>query len=569
MIKFQKISIRNFMSVGNNPLEIDYTQSKTTLVIAVNGGGKSSVMMDSLSFVLYGKPYRNINKPQLVNSINDKECLVEVWFNVDRTRYQVRRGIKPMIFEIYKNGKLINQDAKALDYQKFLETNVLKMNYRTFTQVVIMGSGNYIPFMRLESWKRREFIEDILDIKIFTLMNQLLRDRIRTATESSESVLTEIKILFGKVNMQKDFIKTLEQQKSDRVTELTDHIDTLMREISSHGKDIAKLESQVEDFEKKIVDYLPLQEKLAELKLVHKRTNQNIHKVMADKEFYSKTEVCPTCHQSIEDHHREKLIEGVEEQHDKYKVALNDLLGKMTQVEGELQKVSYAQAKISELQSMIGALQSNITVSNRLLNTHQKQMTEILTNTSSIDEERKKLKGMAKEMLGLDKKKSEIDEDFRYYDVAFSLLKDSGIKTKIIRQFVPMINKLINTTLSQMDLFVSFNLDENFNETVKSRYRDTFTYESFSEGEKQRIDLALLFVFRDIARLKNSVNANIILMDEVLDSSMDSSGVDNFFEVIKSLSGSNLFVISHRPGIEDKFDRNIRLVKKNNFTVVQ
>lgn len=556
------------MSVGNAPLTIEYTKHKTTLVTATNGSGKSSVMMDAICFALYGKPYRNINKPQLLNSVNGKNCVVDIHFRSGKTKYLVRRGLKPAVFEIYKNDKLMNQDAASRDYQKVLESNILKMNFRTFTQVVIMGSGNYVPFMRLKASERREFIEDVLDIKIFSIMNQLLKQHMKDTSDQEKEIKSSINMLKEKARMQESFIATLEREKENRTKEIQLQIDNATEEIVSLNEKITRLSVEVDKLTESTKDLSKIRTKLRDLIQLQDKIQKNIEKSSDDKEFYSSIEVCPTCHQTVEDHHRESIISKVDEKLNEFKDGLGNIEGLMGKINSEVEEVEEKQKTLSNIQAEIGTAQSSITVAQRLVQKYQGEMSNLLTSSTSVDDEKVKLKKISKDILSKDKDRKVILEQQQYNEASYSLLKDTGIKTKIIKQYVPVFNKLINAYLQHLDLFVSFELDENFNETVKSRYRDNFTYDSFSEGEKQRIDLALLFVFRQVARMKNAINVNLLICDEILDQSLDSTGIDNFFSLVGELDNTNLFVISHREGMLDRFENSIHLQKRNNFTEV-
>jgi DNA repair exonuclease SbcCD ATPase subunit len=558
----------NFMSVGSAPLTLEYDKSKSTLVSAANGSGKSSIMLDSICFALYGKPYRNINKPQLLNAVNQKALMVELAFKVDKTKYTIKRGIKPAVFEIYKNDKLLNQDAASRDYQKVLEQTILKMNYRTFTQVVIMGTGNYVPFMRLSPAARREFIEDILDIKIFSVMNALLKIQIKDHQEKVKDLINKIDFAKEKILMQKSFIEKLESEKSEKADQLNAEIDKLKSDIDSYWCEIEQLQLGIDGMMIDIADNDKITQKRVELMSIARQIKSNIAKQDEAQEFYTKIEVCPTCHQEIEEHHRDKLIGRAKSKIVEFEEGLSEISTKLDEFNSQLTVMAERQTEISELQSKISDKQNAITLANKLMSKHQKDVELLKTDTTSIAPEQEKLKKLSKDLITMVDTKKDLKATESYYDLISGMLKDTGIKTRIIKQYVPIFNKLINKYLQQLDLFVEFQLDENFNETVKSRYRDSFTYDSFSEGEKQRIDLALMFVFREVARLKNAINTNLLIMDEVLDASMDAAGVDNFFNIINGLSSTNLFIISHREGVVDKFDSNIRLIKKGNFTVL-
>ena len=568
MLVFQKISIQNFGSVGNSPLEINYLKSKSTLVTANNGSGKSMLMTDALSFVLYGKPYRNINKPLLINSINQKNCVVSLELKSNKVHYTIKRGMKPNIFEIYKDGKLLDQEAASRDYQKYLETVILKMNYRTFTQVVIMGSGNYIPFMRLTPAQRREFIEDILDIRVFSIMNQLLKQKNKDIEESENKINTEIKTIKNNIALQEGFIKVLENQKEAKINDLKSRINSLIEENNQSFGELTTIQEINETLNTKYKNYDKVHNKLSDLKHLYNSINKTIKKHKETKEFFDSIQVCPTCNQPLEIEHKERILTDIFIKLETSEKATIELENKINEVQTSLLELDDISSVITDNQIKIGNIQSHINSSNKIIEQYQKEMSSSFTENNDIENERRKIKTLAKNLINLDKDKKEILELKEIGLISQSLLKDSGIKAKIIRQYIPIFNKMINFYLQKMELFVSFNLDENFNETVLSRHRDNFTYESFSAGEKQRIDLAMMFVFREIARLKNAVAVNVLIMDETLDTSLDSTGVDNFFSIVETLDKTNLFVISHRENMADKFESTIKLNKVNNYTIM-
>lgn len=568
MIQFEKISIKNFMSVGNAPIDIDYTSHETTIITASNGAGKSSIMLDSITFALFGKPYRNINKAQLINSVNQKECMVELWFKVNKIDYRIKRGIKPNIFEIYKDDKLLNQDAAARDYQKLLEQGILKMNYRTFTQVVIMGSGNYIPFMRLPLIQRREFIEDILDIKIFSIMNQLLKQKIVDNKDEMKDLDSSIKAIKEKIKMQEEFIGTLESSRTEQIEEYKKSIDSLMSEIDEANNKIIDLEKIEGKITSNIEIQKPKNTEYKNIKIAIESTQSAIRKLIKEKDTITSMEDCPTCRQSVEDSHKEIMISFFETKISQEESLIADSNTKLDDLAQIVKNLAENQTALFDLNSKIGEINSTITAANRIIVKYNQEIENLQNNSTSVDTERDKLKLLAKDILFKSTAKTNLNEQSFYYDVAAALLKDTGIKTKIIKQYLPMMNSLINKFLHQLDFFVSFNLDDNFNEVVKSRHRDTFTYESFSEGEKQRLDLALLFTFREISRMKNSLHCNLLLLDETLDASLDVAGVDNFFNILDTIEKSNVFVISHREGMGEKFDKHIHLAKRGNFTEI-
>lgn len=569
MIEFKKISIKNFMSVGNSPIEINYTANKTTIVTATNGSGKSSIMLDSITFALYGKPYRNINKPQLINSINQKDCVVELWFKVNKTEYRIKRGIKPIIFEIYKDGKLMNQDAASRDYQKILENNILKMNYRTFTQVVIMGSGNYIPFMRLPVAQRREFVEDILDIKIFSIMNMLLKQQMADSKESKRELELKIKSIKEKIKMQKDFIDTLQSAKTEQIEKFEENINSMMTEITIAETEIESLSLKESELLKSSDDLTDVTSEYNRILSELKGLQSTITKIEQQYRYFEDITECPTCRQSVNSDHKNHMFKDLDLKKSSLLLNIEDLqISKLPVWEKKLQSLKVLQDELLTIQSKIGDLNTSISSANKIIKKYNQQIIDLKKNNSSVSAETAKLKELAKEGMKLNEQKTDLNELGFYHDVALALLKDSGIKTKIIKQYLPVFNNLINKFLQQLDFFVSFNLDENFNEVVKSRHRDTFTYESFSEGEKQRLDLALLFTFREIARLKNSLHVNLLLMDETLDSSLDAAGIDSFFNILDGVEKSNVFVISHREGMTEKFDSHLHIEKQSNFSVI-
>jgi DNA repair exonuclease SbcCD ATPase subunit len=565
MIKFKNIRWKNFLSTGGQFTEIKLDRSPSTLIVGENGAGKSTIL-DALCFVLFNKPFRNINKPQLMNTINNKALEVEVDFSIGKKDYKIRRGIKPGIFEIYKSGKLLNQDAALKDYQKVLEANIIKMNFRTFTQVVIMGSGNYVPFMKLTTAQRREFIEDVLDIKIFTSMNSILKDKIKLTSEQIGSVESTINALKKEYRLIQGFLKTLETDKKSKLRD----VEAKIKEIRKENE---KLIKQVESELGKVTKMKPTNtdettKQFTEVRDQMRDLNSILAGYSKNKLFFEDNDSCPTCAQLISSEFKSTVLFDIEADISTTTSKLDKFKDQFDKLKKQLDEVANIQEQINGMNVEIAELNTKITVNYSLISKYEKEIDEISSNTGNIDDEKSKMKSVAKNIVQADNERQKYLEEQALQDACVLLLKDSGIKTKIIKQYIPIFNKLINRYLSHLDLFVSFELDENFNETVKSRHRDLFTYESFSEGERQRIDLALLFTFRAIARLKNAIKTNLLIMDEILDSSMDSIGIDNFFNLIEELDDTNLFVISHRESVADKFDANIKLAKRNNFTEV-
>ena len=565
MITFENITLQNFMSVGNSPITIDYTKHKTTLVTAQSGAGKSAIILDSLAFSLFGTGYRNISKSLLINSINQKKCLVILNFSVASDKYKVVRGIKPNVFEIYKNGTLVNMPL-AKDYQAYLES-VLHMNYRTFTQVVIMGPASYVPFMKLPALGRRNFIEDILDIGTFSTMNKLLKSKIDDNNFNLASITNSVKDLKERITMQNDFIKMIGHERESRILSIEKRIESLM-------EDAKKLQEKIDSIDKLLPEnndheLATTRKKLADLHAYKEKFDKVITKHESDLKFYQELDFCPTCKQNISEVHKQNIISKSFEKVVTITESYENLNNKISRTVDQLDNIAAAQKNISELTTKKQNFINSITTNMALIVEHQKEIAEWNKKQDSLDTEKAKLKAMATEVIEKSKLEKERLDKKKYYDTLVLMLKDTGIKSKVIKQYIPVFNKLINSYLQEMDLFVNFTLDENFNEVIKSRHRDSFTYESFSAGEQQRIDLSMMFVFREVARLKNVVSTNLLIMDEVLDSHLDANSIDCFFDINKKLAKTNLFVISHREISSDRFEDTIRLTKKNNFTVIE
>lgn len=567
MIIFKTIRWKNFLSTGNQFTEIKLDRSPNTLIVGENGGGKST-MLDALCFSLFGKPFRNINKPQLVNSINKKQLLVEVEFQTGRKSYKIVRGIKPNLFEIYVDGDLINQDAAARDYQKYLEESILKLNYKSFTQIVILGSASFTPFMQLPSGTRREIIEDLLDIQIFTTMNVVLRDKMNALKDQIQDADGKLEVLKQKASIQKEYVETLEANKEKRVDEIKSRITECDTSIAALQKTVEFLEHDKgiqEETRKALGDLSAKQKKLEQFKTKFSSQLRDIQKEIS---FYEETDDCPSCKQKIPHEHKSSLVD---ERKDKMQT-LNEGMEKLSEEFERLQELLTIHQEISrqiaEFDNKILSNNGEIIVQQRLIQALNLELNDISTKTGDIDAEKTKLKNYAKEVLAQNEDKAKLNEEKHYMDAVSTLLKDTGIKTKIIRQYLPVINKLVNKYLQAMDFFVQFNLDEKFDETIKSRHRDDFSYASFSEGEKQRIDLALLFTWRTIAKMKNSVATNLLILDEVFDSSLDNNGTDYVMSLLDTIGeDTNLFVISHKGDqLFDKFRSLIKFEKKNNYS---
>ena len=555
MIYFKDIRWKNLLSTGNQFTEVQLNKSSTTLIVGDNGSGKSTVL-DALCFGLFNKPFRRITKPQLINSINNGGLLVEIEFDYGSKSYKVRRGVKKNIFEIYVDGKRLNQDAKVTDQQEYLEKTILKLNYKSFTQIVLLGTAGFVPFMQLKSTDRRAIIEDLLDIQIFSVMNNLLKFKI---SENKDDVLsTEVKkeISTGNINTTQELITDLKKTKSNQIQQNE-------RDIDINEVEIDRLNTTIKELMDSISKDKTAQN-LKELEGYQKGIERKMLSSEKEIEFYEQNDTCSTCNQELGEEHKSKMIEEHHGTLHKSGSALLQLGNKIKDLESHLDHVSKVQTTITTNQNQVQAISSYIT---KL----KDQIKEIEDREDDIDEKIQKLKDLKSELKLCLEKQEKLSVQKQLYETAYVLLKDTGIKTRIIKQYLPIMNQLINKYLASMDFFVSFNLDEKFEEKIKSRHRDEFTYDSFSEGEKMRIDLALLFTWRTIAKMKNSVNTNLLILDEVFDSSLDANGTEEFLKIINKLAGNqNTFVISHKGDILlDKFKNVIKFEKYKNFSRIK
>jgi DNA repair exonuclease SbcCD ATPase subunit len=560
------VSWKNFLSTGNSPNKVELNGHSTTLIVGKNGEGKSTIL-DALTFSLFNKPFRDINKNQLVNSINQKNCVVEIEFDIGPIQYRVVRGIKPNIFEIYQNGTIINQDAAVKDYQKVLEQQILKLNYKTFTQVVILGSASFVPFMQLPVWQRREVIEDILDIKVFSTMNTILKEKIAENKEELSAVETEIRIITEQAKAQKSLIDSLQNSKDQNVKVLRDKIDTNITEINDKTQLIDLINKDIEQLNAKLHDKADVDKNIDMCKSNMNKLSQKLTQVDEHIEFFTSNETCPSCEQGIQHDHKDKIISKITESKQQITNNMDTLNSAYSKLSVDLQE---KQDVLNQIQDKNISISTEINGMNMLIKANQQLEKEIneLSVQGDIDVEKDKIKTLANDALSKNEVKMGLMKEKQLQEIAGVLLKDTGIKTTIIREYLPAMNKLINMYLSAMDFFVKFELDESFNEKIKSRFRDEFTYASFSEGEKMRIDLAILFTWRQIAKMKNSVNTNLLLLDEIFDSSLDVAGTDYFLSVMDTLGeNTNVFVISHKGDVLlDKFKNNIRFEKTNDFS---
>ena len=567
MINFHKIRWKNVLSTGQNFIEIDLDKNPTTLIVGENGSGKSTIL-DALTFSLFGKAFRNINKSQIINSINDRNCLIETEFSIGNRHYLVRRGIKPNLFEIEVDGALINQDAKVRDYQEHLEKNILKLNYKSFTQIVVLGSSSFVPFMQLKSNDRRIIIEDLLDIQIFSTMNFILKSKVSNLKEEQYQNELNLSKAETALELQEDFISKMKKSNKQLIASNQKKIKDSHKQIEKYNSLVATCDKEIATLQKLVNDFDKEQKKHQKLELYQNEIEKNVKKLEKEIEFYNENTDCPTCKQTIDDEHRNCEIHSKEEK----KVELSEAISKIGSDIKEslfvISEMQTTQENITKIQSTVTKHNVSISAINQYIekiNEEVNQLNENDVDVSDASAKLKKIKSEQKDFLSLKEQQSNLQS---IYDTASVLLKDGGIKTLIVKKYLPIMNKLINKYLASMDFYVSFNLDENFNETIKSRFRDEFTYASFSEGEKMRIDLALLFTWRAIAKLKNSMSTNLLILDEVFDSSLDEDGTSDFLKIIHSLgSASNVFVISHKGEIlYDKFKHMIKFQKIKNFS---
>ena len=566
MIVFEKIRWKNFLSSGNQFIEIPLNQNTTTLIVGHNGAGKSTIL-DALCFALFKKPFREIKQEQLINSINLGGTEVELEFSISNNKYKIRRGIKPGIFEIYQNGEMINQDATIADYQKMLEQQILKFNYRSFTQVVILGSSTFVPFMELKSSHRREVVEDILDIKIFSVMQMLAKVRIKEQEEQIKDILRELDITNAKIETQKEYIGKLQERSDIEVQSEIEKVTSNTNAIDKYNTHINALQSEISKLRNQITDKDGLSDKSTKLRNFEAQFESKLKECNKHKSFYENHDNCPTCNQVLSN--KQDMIRENNQSIMKWNQALEDADKEIRNISRRLEKIQNIETEIRTVEIDVAKFeQSKLELHN--INTKlTHKINELKQQSSDTGEARGKLSELENQQQEIDKKKTSKGEELDYLSAARTMLNDSGIKTKVIKQYLPIMNQLINKYLASMDFFVNFKLDNEFKETIRSRFRDDFSYASFSEGEKMRINLALLFTWRAIAKMKNSISTNLLLLDEIFDSSLDGSGTDDFLKILNTLEGENIFIISHKTDmIADRFANVMRFEKVGNFTKI-
>lgn len=569
MIQFKEIRWKNFLSTGNAFNEISLTDTPTTLILGVNGSGKST-LLDALCFALFGRAYREINKPQLVNSVNGKKCEVQIEFTIGKKEYKIVRGIKPTLFEIYVDGELINQDAASRDYQKYLEESILKLNFKSFTQIVILGSAGFTPFMQLPAASRRAIIEDILDIQIFSIMNVLLKAKVKDAIDIHGQLSRDLELEKHKALNQESLIKSLQENKQSQIDELTRQDGESQKQIRLLTKKIAQDKVNLSTLSTQLAEFNRQEKMYDEQDALKKAAERQLRIRGLQVKAFEETQKCDVCGQTIAKEFKKQHLKELENELSVLETNIDEIVTRMDNCEQYINYASGISDKYDIQQKEIWDAESALKTHQQLVQLYRKQIQDLESKQGDVKAEKAKLKEMAIRAIAISKRRQNIGEEKFYFEFASTLLKDSGIKTQIINQYLPVINKLVNKYLAEMDFFVQFTLDDEFKEIIRSRFRDEFTYASFSEGEKQRIDLALLFTWRTVAKMKNSASTNLLILDEVFDSSLDTSGTEYVMQLINTLStDSHVFVISHKPELmADKFKRIIQFELRQNFSVL-
>ena len=566
MILFEKVRWKNFLSTGNQFTEIDFLKYSTNLIIGTNGAGKSTVL-DALTFSLFGKSFRKINKPQLVNSVNEKDCVVEVEFSINGTQWKIQRGIKPAIFKIWRDDNLLDQSAAANDQQKWLEQNVLKMNYKSFTQIVILGSSTFVPFMQLTPGNRREVIEDLLDIRIFSSMNTVIKEKIRSVKESVKVLELKKESLIEKVQMQENFIDELENRGKKNIADKELKIQGLLNEENDLMNACEGMNEELNSLEKNLEKHSGATEKLRTLGNLKGKISTKVSSITKEHKFFTQNTVCPTCNQDIEETFRINRINDAQTKAKELQSGYKELEEAIKKEEERERQFLTLSKEITSLTHGISKNNTQIAGCQRQVRDLESEIQRITDNLANRNIEHEKLTTFKDNLKTTYDELAQHKDTINYYDFSYSLLKDGGVKTKIIKKYLPLINQQVNRYLQLMDFYINFSLDEEFNETVQSPIHEDFSYSSFSEGEKMRIDLALLFTWREVARMKNSVNTNLLIMDEVFDSSLDGVGTEDFLKIIRFIiKDANVFVISHKESLHDKFEDVKRFDKIKGFS---
>ena len=566
MIRFKKITYKNFLSTGNTPIEIKLDYTAATLIVGKNGSGKST-LLDALCFVLFNKPFRLVKKEQMVNSINGGDCLVTIDFEVGTKQYRIIRGIKPNIFEIYCNGELVNQNASTLDYQKYLEKNIMKLNYRSFIQVVMLGSSSYEPFMKMKPRYRREVVEEILDIRVFGLMDLILRSQQSDLQKKLTEVRHQCELIETKYQTEANHLKSLQEKDISVQTHSQNLAEKNEQDRLNYQRKIQELNNELSASKAKMVEKPNIDKKVNQLSKLESKIETNLLNHKKTLEFFENNETCPVCTQQIDTTFKSQKCEHEKTTITKLESGLKELLNEIIKTETQVNDMNTISDKISSINLEVAKIQTSLESIDKHTKVIHEEMQILSNQNGSLDKIKNELDNLQEQLRVSKVELDKVQEEKNYVDILREILNDKGAKARIIKKYLPIMNALINKYLQAMDFFINFNLDEEFNETIKSRYRDEFVYNNFSEGEKMRIDLALLFTWRDIARMKNSTNTNLLLLDEIFDSSLDGQGTDDFFKILKALPNENVFIISHKGDIMfDKFTHIVKYEKDQNFT---
>ena len=568
MIIFEKIRWKNFLSTGNVFSEIDLTSQRTNLIVGSNGAGKSTIL-DALTFSLFGKPFRKISKSMLVNSINEKDCVAEITFTIGKNDYRVVRGIKPTKLEIYCNGVLWDKESSVNEQQKNFENSVLKMNFKSFTQIVVLGSSTFVPFMKLSIPQRREIIEDILDIQVFSTMNVLLKDRVKENNIEVREIDYQIDLLKDKIELQKQHMLALEKINKEEIDRKRIKIEEYKKSETEKNDSIESLTKEIFNLNKEMQDYQKSNSNLQKLNTYLIKLQSKLKSCKKDHKFFEKNHVCPTCTQQLSDEFRENKLEESQSEINKMDGGIEDLESAIVDEQNKLQKFTELSTEVNNHNATLSQLNFQLTSIRKEVNNIEEEIKELEGSSPDKKAEYTKLQNLVKEKKDFSKQHASLKKDRDVLTTASHLLKDNGIKTRIIKTYLPTMNKLINDFLQRMEFYVNFTLDENFEEIIKSRYRDVFSYDSFSEGEKARIDIALLLTWRSIAKLKNSVDTNLLILDEIFDGSLDQTGTSDLGWILRNFDeNTKVYVISHKQNLDDKFDRTITVEKSKNYSTL-